>query len=191
MIAADRVAVVLLAAGLSRRFGPGDKLLAEIDGKPVAVHAADMLAGIGFGSLIAVCGSEPVADLLGERGFAIVRNDRPDKGQSRSIRLGVEAASENDAILICLADMPFVSAGHYRRLLTAHEPGRVAASMAHGIAQPPALFDRTQYDLLLALSGDQGAKALLVGAKLIEASNNELADIDEPGAIPPPPAPSA
>lgn len=191
MIAADRVAVVLLAAGLSRRFGPGDKLLAEVDRKPLAAHAADTLAGIGFGSLIAVCGSDPVAELLSGRGFAVVRNDRPEEGQSRSIRLGVEAASDHDAVLICLADMPYVSVGHYRRQLAAHEPGRVIASTTDGIAQPPALFDRTNYGSLLKLAGDHGAKTLLAGAMLVEAGSGELADIDTPGATPPRPAPSA
>lgn len=189
MIAAERVAVVLLAAGESRRFGPGDKLLAELDGKPLAAHAADTLAGIGFGSLIAVCSSDPVAALLAGRGFAVVRNDRPGEGQSRSIRLGVEAAGDVDAVLIALADMPFVSAAQYRRLFAVHE--EVTASSLVGVPMPPVLFGRARFGSLKALTSDHGAKALLGGAVLVEATAGELADIDTPAAIRTRPAPSA
>lgn len=190
MIAAERVTVVLLAAGLSRRFGPEDKLLADVGGKPLAAHAADTIGTIGFGSLIAVCSSDPVAELLAERGFLIVRNDRPEDGQSRSIRLGIEAAGEAEAVLIALADMPFVSVRHYRRLLAEHDD--VTASSLGGVGMPPALFGTARFDDLHRFSGDQGAKALLVDATLVEGQACELEDIDKPAAlIPPRPAPSA
>ena len=54
MIEAAKVASVLLAAGRSARFGEADKLAADLNGKPVALHAAEALAGIGLGQLIAV-----------------------------------------------------------------------------------------------------------------------------------------
>lgn len=175
MIAPDRVAAVLLAAGRSRRFGEADKLLAELDGKPLARHAADTLAGIGFGALIVVT-TPALAGVFPD--FAAIVNDCPDEGQSRSIRLGVEAAAGSQAALVALADMPFVSDAHYRRLFAAHE--RLTASSRIGTAMPPALFDRSLFPKLVALEGDQGARALLGGAVLVEAPAGDLRDIDTP-----------
>lgn len=173
MIAPDRIAAVLLAGGGSRRFGSEDKLLAELDGKPLARHAANRLAEIGFGKLIAVT-TPGLARLFPE--FETVINARPEEGQSRSLRLGVEASGDADAALIALADMPFVSAAHLRALLAAHD--ELTASSLDGTAMPPALFNRSMFPSLKALQGDSGARSLLAGANLVQASPAELADID-------------
>ena len=53
MLRPETTALVLLAAGQSRRFG-GDKLGAPLLGKPLALHAADALAAIPFATRIAV-----------------------------------------------------------------------------------------------------------------------------------------
>lgn len=178
MIAPADVAAVLLAAGRGTRFG-GDKLLAELDSKPLAVYAADLLAGIGFGALIAVCRADDAVlpGLLHARGFTIALNDRPEDGQSRSLRLGVEAARGSAALLIALADMPFVTRAHITRLLDTFA-GKTLASARDGQPMPPALFPRTTYDALAAVEGDAGGRALLRDAPSVAADPAELPDID-------------
>jgi len=69
MIAAERVAALLLAAGESRRFGAANKLLAELRGQPLVRHIATRLAGLGFGARIAICSDDRVAALLGDVGL--------------------------------------------------------------------------------------------------------------------------
>src|SRR3546814_5261068 len=66
MIAADRVAALLLAAGESRRFGSADKLAAPLGDRMLAAHAAQVIADGGFGASIAVCraGGERTIDLV-------------------------------------------------------------------------------------------------------------------------------
>lgn len=178
MIAPGDVAAVLLAAGRGTRFG-GDKLLAPLDGKPLALHAADLLASIGFGTLIAVCraGDALLPELLEARCFTIVRNHRPEDGLSRSLRLGVEAARGSPALLIALADMPFVSPAHIARLLDAFA-GETIASSSGGQTMPPALFPRSAFDALATSKGDAGARELLQHARGLAAHERELADID-------------
>lgn len=177
------IAAVLLAAGRSTRFGAENKLLAPMDGIPLGLHAANMLARLPVDRRIVVTG----AAVLEWPGFTPIENDRPETGMAHSIALGVAAARRGraDAVLIALADMPFVSEAHYRRLLACHRgPGSRAASSDGSRPTPPALFGADWFDTLEQLSGDQGARALLGHAELVAADPRELVDIDRPSDLP-------
>lgn len=187
MIDPAEIAVLLLAAGQSDRFG-SDKLLVPLQGIAVALHAAARLAEIGAGRQIAVCrAASPLAEELAARGFDIVVNPDPARGLSSSLALGVEQAEQvgAKAVLVALADMPFVSAGHFSALLASFDPDTapVAASERAGVPMPPALFSRTVFDDLRAAQGDRGARDLLRRAARVAAGPHELADIDRPEDI--------
>lgn len=187
MVEPNQGAVVVLAAGLSRRFGAGDKLLADLDGRPLAQHCAETLFRIGFAQHIAVCqDGTPLAALFADRKFSVVINPDSAQGQASSLALGVaEAASQGASfVLICLADMPFVTAGHLLCLFDALEqsPNGIAASAAHpdGPPTPPAIFAAQHFPELAALTGDQGARYLLRQAQIVIVPQSELADFDTP-----------
>jgi len=80
------IAVVVLAAGNSRRFGPADKLEHRLDGEPLAFHIAETLAKLDFRWRVAICqrpdGSVPEG--LMTRGFEIIINPDPARGQPPS-----------------------------------------------------------------------------------------------------------
>ena len=181
MIAAERVAVVLLAAGLSTRFGVGDKLAAPLDGLALGLHAARRFASLPFVAKIAVVGED--GPDFGSSGFETVVNPDPGAGQSRSIGLGLAAALRcaPDAVLILLADMPFVTIAHIEALLAQLDADHpVVASTDGAHPSPPALFAPSSFALLADLTGDTGARALLRTATLVAASPAELADVDTP-----------
>ena len=184
MIAADRVALVLLAAGASHRFGVADKLAAPFRGRPLAHHAADTLAGMPFAGRFVVVGAGPSP--LADRGFTLIANPAPEAGQSRSIALGVAAARAAGAraVLIALADMPLVTTGHVQRLLMRHEGDRSIVASGDGARRaPPALFGRAHFDALCHLDGDGGMRALLAGATIVPVTPGELADVDTPADL--------
>lgn len=183
----SEVAVVVLAAGFSRRYGSGDKLLADLDGRALASHCADMLSLIGFGHAIAVCKDEPdLVTLFAERGFTILVNEGSARGQASSLALGVEAAAKVGAasVLIYLADMPRVGVPHLEALLNALEqsPNGIAASAngSEGSSSPPVVFHARHFPELMSLSGDQGARHLLRHASIVVAPPGELVDFDTP-----------
>lgn len=187
MIDPADVAVLLLAAGRSERFG-SDKLLAPLEGFPVAIHAARRLAEIRTGWRIAVCReASPLSRNLVELGFDVIVNLDPARGLSSSIALGIERAETvgAKAALVALGDMPFVSLGHFAALLAAFDPltAAIVASDKTGVAMPPALFARAFFGELRMGEGDQGARALIRDAALVAAAPNELADIDRPEDI--------
>lgn len=188
MIDARNIAAVLLAAGPSKRFGRNDKLMALLDGEPLALHAARTIAGLAPGRRIAVCerADGPLAGRLAVLGYEVVVNPHPERGMSQSLARGIAAADTAEAALVCLADMPFVTAAHLGALLARFDASAapVVASARGTTPMPPALFARSLFAALQSGEGDRGGRALLVGATLVSASDGELADIDRPGDLP-------
>lgn len=180
MIAPESVALVLLAAGRSRRFGT-DKLMAPYLGRPLGLHVVVALEAVPFARRIAVTSATQLD--LAPCGYAIVHNDDPAAGLGRSLRLGVEAAcrAAPDAILIALADMPRVTATHVYRLLDGGGgPDAIIASSDGIDPRPPALFGSAHFGLLLASEGDRGARELVRRGRHVVTSPAELTDIDTP-----------
>lgn len=119
------------------------------------------------------------------RGWSCLQCNDADLGQSASLKAGLKAAISigAEAVMILLADMPFVSAGLINHFIDEFKEAQdriyVAASM-----QPPVLFAKSAFPVLLQLEGDQGARTLLQGVwkgrgKLIQFPGNEyMLDID-------------
>jgi len=176
--------VIVLAAGLSRRYGTASKLHADLGGKPLALHIAQTLSALPFRSRLAVCrfGDEELARMFADLGFMVAINPDTARGLSSSLSVGVEtlAAQPVDAALICLADMPYVSAGHLQALVGRldGDQAMVGSRAPSGAIMPPAAFARARFDELLSLEGDKGAGRLLAGAVAVDAGAEELADFD-------------
>ena len=181
MIVAEDVVLILLAAGQSERFGIPNKLEVEFLGQPVGFHVVTALEDMPFKDRLVVTDGCQLD--FASRGYTVVHNDDPDAGMSRSVKLGVRHAKDNGAaaVLIALADMPRVTATHVYRLLDgADGPDAVVASSDGTRPCPPALFGAGRFDALLALEGDEGARAMIAGGKHIVAAAHELLDIDRP-----------
>lgn len=86
-----------------------------------------------------------------------------------------------DALLVLLADMPFVTAAHLRELIAqsaAHPDQPVFSVGPDGVAQPPALFPSTFLPALAALEGGKGGRSLSQAAILVACPADQLLDID-------------
>lgn len=179
MIKADDTVLILLAAGASSRFPDGNKLEAEFLGKPVGLHVATALEDIPFRTrLVVVDGCA-----LDFAGYTVVHNPSVADGMSGSVKLGVERAKAAGAkaVLIALADMPRVTAAHVYRLLEAASGADAVVASSDGTQpRPPALFGAGQFDFLLSLQGDEGARDLVRGGKHVVTAPAELIDIDTP-----------
>lgn len=162
--------------------------MADLRGKPVFQHAMETIASMAFAELVAVVRPIEQAPVihrkLDRRDFSIVVNDRPEEGLAGSIVRAVEHVMplhKCRGVLICLADMPDVPQLHYNRLCVAAEDIRSVVASADGFSpSPPAFIGRKHFHELLALRGDQGARALLSRAIQIETSGALLRDIDTP-----------
>lgn len=192
--AAQRVAIILLAAGRSTRMGGPNKLLAEIGGRPlVRIAAAEALASRAK-PVIVVTGHQRERIEAALAGLDLQRVHNPDfaEGLSTSLKAGLAALpADVDAAIICLGDMPQVDAGLIDRLIAAFDPEKgalVVVPTIEGKRGNPVLWSRRFFSDLMALEGDVGARHLI--ARYPEAvvevpvtGKAALVDVDTPEAL--------
>ncbi len=179
MLEPQQTALILLAAGRSRRFDDGDKLAEPFLDKPLAFHVVTALEKIPFRARIAIV-SDTALDFAA-LGYRVVENPDPSRGRARSLCRGVLAAKElgAEAVLVALADMPRVTAAHVHRMFDAADgPATIVASSDGVRPMPPALFGRDVFPQLLAIDGAEGAVELIKRGHHVVAPPAELVDID-------------
>jgi molybdenum cofactor cytidylyltransferase len=182
------VGAILLAAGRSTRMGGTNKLLAELDGRPVVARTLDAIRAAGLPA-IAVVGNmaREVAAALGE-GIRVVEAADFAEGLSRSLRAGIAAVPADwRAAIVCLGDMPHVPPTVLAELAAA-ESDRILVPTWGGKRGNPVLWPRRHFERLTMLAGDVGGKALLAEfaddvVEVAVGTDAVLADIDTPEAL--------
>jgi len=160
-------AALVLAAGLSRRSGARNKLLATVDGRPMVRAVAETVLAAGFRPVLAVTGHEREKVRAALDGLDVGFAQNPDyaEGMASSIRHGVAALGDDVAgVLIALGDMPWVTAGTLVALAQAFDVGAgldICRPVHAGKPGNPVLFGRRHFAVLMALSGDAGAKGVI------------------------------
>lgn len=174
-------AALLLAAGLSRRFGAEDKLLAQLGGKPLIRHAADAVSECPVERRIAVVSSPMVTPHL--VGFDIVSVKDAASALSHSLRSGLVQAQKHGAtrVLVVLGDMPFVTSEHLKKVLDRAAAHGASATISGAAKLPPACFLAPHFPALSSAEGDTGARALIQSLPreaLVECPADSALDID-------------
>ena len=161
----SRVCACVLAAGGSRRMGEC-KLLMPFAGSTLLERALEAAAGCAAEGVVAVTGAyaDEMAPVVRRMGAREVRNQSWARGQASSVRAAVlHAACEGfDAVMLMVADQPFVTRSHLDALLRGRDGERAWAclSAAGGRSGNPCLFDKRCFPALLELQGDEGARSL-------------------------------
>lgn len=172
---------LLLAAGHGRRFG-GDKLLQPLaDGTPVAVAAAQALKAACADS-IAVLRPEQdaLAALLEAEGLRVVRCAAARSGMGYSLAAGVAASRDARGWLVALADMPCIRVATLQAVAELIGGGAALAAPSYaGRRGHPVGFAARWRDALLALEGDEGARAILEQSRFLL----HVLETDDPGVL--------
>jgi len=121
------IAVILLAAGESRRMGAANKLLLPVDGEPLVRRLARLLTSVAGnadrgGRVTAVLGHEAgdVAAALAGLDIQVTVNPDYASGQRASVHHGLLRAGEADSYMVAPADMPRLTAADCESLIAAH-----------------------------------------------------------------------
>lgn len=163
----NRTVVILLASGLSRRFGWRDKLLHPLCGRPLLDYAAEAVANVDALARVAVCPSDhpKIAERLHGQ-YVIALNKAQKRGMGHSIAVGVQVALQfqPDAIVICMADMPLIEPGVINGVVGALG-GADGVNVVHSgnldRPSPPTAFDASCFGVLRQLEGDEGAREIM------------------------------
>jgi molybdenum cofactor cytidylyltransferase len=178
--------VIVLAAGRGTRFaGPGHKLQQPFGSSSVL---GSTLASVRSSCLpMVVVTSEQlepdVARHASSRDIVVLPAVQTQLGMARSIVAGVTARPQAPGWLILPGDMPLITAETLHRVADAL-PGHACVVPYHrGRRGHPVGFSSELYSELIALSGDEGARRLLMRYPAREVDVPDagiLLDIDTP-----------
>jgi molybdenum cofactor cytidylyltransferase len=179
---------LVLAAGAATRFGSA-KQLADLDGRPLLEHAIRAMTVSPVGRVVVVLGSgaeEVLASVDMHAADALVCR-RWAEGQAASLACGLGELSGCDAVVVTLGDQPFVSPDAIRRVIA--ERGRGAAAVRatyNGEPGHPVLLERRLFERLRDVTGDHGARNLLISMRTREVPCDDLGggqDVDTPAQL--------
>jgi molybdenum cofactor cytidylyltransferase len=173
--------VVVLAAGAGARFGgAGHKLLALLDGRPVARWVVERACATGL-PVAVVQGAVDLGDALAGLDADLVTNEGWAEGQATSLQAGLRwaAAQGHDAVVVGLGDQPGIPTSAWSAVAAA-TTSPIAVATYGGRRRNPVRLAAEVWPLL-PTSGDEGARSLLRGRPglVVEvACDGEPHDID-------------
>lgn len=159
---------VVLAAGGSTRMGR-PKQLAELDGRPLLAHVLAAVDSAPVDRVVVALGGAASEVLervdLGRAEPLVVEGWAAGMGHVLASTLA-QAGDDWGAVVVLLGDQPLVPGGAVARVVDAWRAGAgpVVTATYGGRPGHPRLFDRDLLPDLLRLTGDTGARDLVLAA---------------------------
>lgn len=198
-----KIAMIMLAAGNSRRFG-ANKLLYEIDGIPMYRHVLEQLDDTKkkiensyseysditednnndnnsdivqlnnlyrnnitakiICNIIVITQYDAIAEAVKTKEIQVLYNPHPEDGISSSVKIGLNASLDADAVLFTVSDQPWLTSETICELIHVflNTSKGIACISYQGKMGNPCIFDRKYYNELLSLEGDKGGKKVIM-----------------------------
>ncbi len=174
-----RTLIVLLAAGGGTRFaGPTHKLLANLgDGLTVAGAAIEHAVAADLGDVLVVSGAVDLTEITEAAArnagsaastASLIEHPAWADGLASTLQVAIAEAERRNAsaVVVGLADQPFVEPEAWRRVAAGTAP--ISVATYDGRRRNPVRLDRSVWPLL-PTTGDEGARSLLrVRPELVE-----------------------
>ncbi len=177
------IAAVVLAAGGSTRMGQ-PKLLLDWRGEPLIHWPVKAALDAGLSPVIVVTGAaaEAVERSLSGLEVKLVHNPDWKKGQSTSVRCGIEALPETtEAVIFLLGDQPQLPVSFLEKMVAAYRSNAqsfsIFISAFQGRRGNPVLFDKSVFQELRSLEGDAGGRLIFSKHPLY------LIPVEDPGML--------
>ncbi|MFY0686780.1 MAG: nucleotidyltransferase family protein [Cyclobacteriaceae bacterium] len=184
---------IVLAAGASSRMG-NNKLLLDKNGKPMIEWTIDSVSRARIQQLVIVSGrdADVIQTIANAYDCKVVHNSSYSSGLTSSIKLGVDACSQNGSgLMICLGDMPMITTNQYNQLID-----RFDENKQNGIVRPyfgdqpghPVIFAASYRQQLLECDEMEGCASVIQSNKghLVELpvdSTSFVQDFDRPSDL--------
>lgn len=172
--------LIILAAGSSSRLGkPKQNLVFQ--GSTLLQRTINAALAADCQQIVVVLGANaPIIEpTITGQPIQIIHNSDWEKGMASSISCGLatllKTTPQLQSVILMLCDQPFADASIINQLTQASANNKqLVACNYNGTIGVPALFNKTHFEELLALQGNEGAKRLLL------KYNNEVHKIPFP-----------
>ena len=155
----NKTGAILLAAGLSSRFG-ASKLLAELDNGTTVFAQTYHHLKLAVNDVLVVTRPE-IAHQLKVVSPDLIVFDSAHNGMGATLAFAIRNTSSWDSALICLADMPFISTATYKKIVCASDPRTIVVPICEGKNANPVSFGSHFFSELQNLTGDTGGREVL------------------------------
>lgn len=166
---------LVLAAGASTRFG-AQKQLAELDGVPMLEHSLRIMRSALPGRVVVVLGSgaDEIVSRVNLHGSDPIVCARWEEGQSASLACGLAELSDCEAVVVTLGDQPRVSPDAIRRVIGGRSGASAIRATYDGNPGHPVLLERELFEALRDVTGDRGARNLLLSVPVRDLPCDDL-----------------
>jgi len=174
----EKIGIVILAAGASKRLGEPKQLL-KYDHKNLLQRTIDAAVNSVAGTVVIVLGAnaDQISHEINKSGINVIVNTEWEEGMASSIKIGLNEllfiSPSIDAVILMVCDQPHISSELINDIINKQkETGKSIVTCDYGEAfGPPALFHRSLFNELMHLKGDVGAR------KIIHLHSNDVATI--------------
>ena len=181
----SKIACIILASGVGRRFG-ANKLLTSIDGAPMLQHILDISQGL-FPKRIVVTRHKEVAEICAQQQILCLLHDKPYL--SDTVRLGTsyiqQQLPQTEGLLFAVADQPLLQQASLIRLAESFlaQPQKIHRPYYEETPGNPIIFPAKFANERRQLPQDKGGSVLTkkypeLVVKVPVQDINELLDID-------------
>ena len=188
----SNISILILAAGESKRMGCIKQLLpwgdSSLLGNAIQIALQSKIEKI---TIVLGANAAIIKRKTDLSQVVTVVNKRWKEGMGSSISYGVKEVldkeKETNAILVLLADQPYVTSEHLNLLTTSfihNGKGIIATSNTNGVGVP-VLFDKAYFEALLQLEGEKGAKQIITSSlndSIVLEATALTTDLDTYGA---------
>ncbi len=170
-------AVLILAAGASKRMGTAKQLLPYKHTTLLGATIEEVLA-LKNTDVYVVLGarSDAVSTSIAAYPVTTLVHLEWEQGLGASLAFGVKNLQGYDRILVVLADQPFINKRHYQNLLSKSLESKesLVATEFQDLVSVPAVFTEPYFTALMQCTGGKGARSLFVKHK------NQLSTVQLP-----------
>ena len=182
----NKIIKVILAAGLSKRFGLSNKILAKINKKTLIEIILDRLIEIDSNqnNIIVIGGNDynSLKKTLKKYDVKIFYNKNYKNGLGSSVSFIFKKKFNKNGIMFIPGDMPLISKKDFKKLINTfvHKKNKIISPCYKKQNGNPLIIPKIHFDLLKNLKKDEGARKFLPSKDFIyvPCSYGTIFDID-------------